>query len=63
MNEYQMKKYQREQRRLKQIEEDLMQEKILRDEMTLIKAKVDPKGQDLYFERIKGRVLVEGKED
>jgi hypothetical protein len=38
------------------MEEDLLQEKLMREEMELTKAKVDPNGQDLFFERIKGQV-------
>jgi len=55
------RKIEREEKKKKKIEADLEPERILKEEMDITKRRVN--SNDLYIERIRGYVLVEGKED
>lgn len=61
MEEREKRKYEREQRRLKQREADLVQEVMMRDEIEIVKRKVGHGGhKDAFIERIRGYVTLEG---
>jgi hypothetical protein len=47
----------------KKIEADLEPERILQNEIDLIKRKVLPGMPDVYIERMRGHVVLEGKEE
>lgn len=55
------RKYDREQKQKVRIEADLEPERLLKQEMDLVKRKVGP-ALEPYIERVRGYVLVEGKE-
>lgn len=62
MEGLQKKRYLREKKRKAQIEEDLLQERVLREEMELIKRKVGQNGvKDPFVERFRGYVSIEGE--
>lgn len=61
MTKEEQRKLEREIKKQKKIEADLEPEKLLREEMDITKRRVN--SNDLYFERIRGYVLVEGKEE
>ena len=55
------RKIEREMKKQKKIEADLEPERLLKEEMDIAKRRVG--SNDLYIERIRGYVLVEGKEE
>ena len=55
------RKWEREEKKRAKMEADLEPERLLRDEMAIAKARVA--GTDLYMERMRGYVILEGKED
>ena len=61
MTKEQLRKYERELSKQKKIEADLEAERLLREEMGVAKRKVG--STDLYLERVRGWVLLEGKEE
>lgn len=62
MENLEKKRYLREKKRKAQIEEDLMQERILREEMEIIKRKVGQNGvKEPFIERLRGYVNIEGE--
>lgn len=61
MNRDQLRKKEREIKEAKKIQADLEPERILREEMDIIKRKVH--SSDLYIERFRGYVVLEGKEE
>ncbi|CDW75335.1 UNKNOWN [Stylonychia lemnae] len=61
MSREEKRKVEREIKKQKKIEADLEPERLLKEEMDLTKRRVN--STDLYIERIRGYVLVEGKED
>jgi len=62
MEPLQKKRYLRELKRKAQIEEDLLQERVLREEMELIKRKVGAMGaKEPFVERFRGYVSIEGE--
>ena len=62
MEPLQLKRYLRELKRKAQIEEDLLQERELREEMELIKRKVGAMGgKEPFVERFRGYVNIEGE--
>jgi hypothetical protein len=56
------RKHEREIKQQRKIEADLEPERLLKHEMDIVKRKVSPASFDIYIERIRGYVLVEGKE-
>lgn len=61
MSKEESRKVERELKKQKKIQADLEPERLLKEEMDISKSRVN--STDLYFERIRGYVLVEGKED
>jgi len=62
MENLQKKRYLREKKRKAQIDEDLLQERELREEMELIKRKVGAMGtKEPFVERFRGYVNIEGE--
>ena len=62
MGNLEKKRYLREKKRKAQIEEDLLQERVLREEMELIKRKVGQNGaKEPFVERFRGYVNIEGE--
>ena len=61
MNKEEQRKMERELKRQKKIEADLEPERLLQEEMDIAKRRVG--SNDLYMERIRGYVMVEGKEE
>ena len=60
MENLERRRYQREQRKKKQMEEDLAQEIMLREEMDMVKRKVGHKSNtDPFIERMRGYVALE----
>ena len=61
MTRDQLRKKEKEIKEAKKIEADLEPERILKEEMDVIKRKVH--SQDIYIERFRGYVVIEGKEE
>lgn len=61
MNRDQLRKKEKELKEAKKVEADLEPERILREEMDVIKRKV--LSADPYIERFRGYVVIEGKEE
>lgn len=64
MEDRERRKYEREQKRQKQREADLVQEVMMRDEIEQTKRKIGYDGyKDGFIERIRGYVTLEGDKD
>jgi len=61
MTKDEQRKIEREMKKQKKIEADLEPERLLKEEMDITKRRLN--SSDLYFERIRGYVIVEGKEN
>lgn len=61
MSKEEKRKIEKEIKQKKKIEADLEPERLLKEEMDITKRKVN--SNELYLERIRGTVLVEGKEE
>jgi len=63
MSKEERRRIERETKKQKKIEADLEPERLLREEMDLIRRKVSPQSDSVYLERLRGYVVVEGKEE
>jgi hypothetical protein len=63
MSKEERRRIERETKKQKKIEADLEPERLLQQEMDLIRRKVSPQSDSVYLERLRGYVVVEGKEE